>query len=128
MSKSSKGKKISAGVDSGEAGRLLGRPTGSADELVLATAKSMAHELYDEMMKKNDWYALWKSWHEPSTTAKDLELSFVRLNTPGLLAAARTVLAQMLRTTTDEALRDSIADALLRDATLARPGMRGIMQ
>lgn len=115
-----------AHVDSGEAGARYGRPSGTAHELVLATARQMAHELYDELMQRNDWYRLWKTTHPEDTTAAQLEASFVRLNTAGLLPGARTVLARMLRTTTDPALRETIADALLLDATLVRPGSRGI--
>ena len=113
-------------VDSGEMNRLLGRPSGSAHELVLRTAQSMAHELYDELMHNNEWYALWKSWHPEGTSSKALEASFVRRNTAGLLAGARSVLAEMLRGPSDPALKETIMEALLLDATLARPGARGI--
>jgi hypothetical protein len=113
-------------IDSGEANRLIGRPSGSAHELILATARAMAHELYDVTMQNNEWYALWRSWHPEGTTAAELEASFVRRNTPRLLAGARTVLAGMLRTSPDPALRETIMDALLLDATLTRA--RGVMQ
>lgn len=104
----------------------LGRPKGLAHELVVETAKAMAHELYEELMQRNDWYILWKSWHEEGTSAKALEASFVERNLPGLLAGARTILAKSLATTTDPVLRETIYSALLADATLARPGARGI--
>lgn len=124
-----KGKKASeriGHIDSGSVNALIGRPSGSAHKLVLETATAMAHELYDTLMQKDDWYKLWKSWHDESATAAQLEESFVKRNVPGLLAGARTILAQSLATTPDAALRQTIFDALLLDATLVGAGGRGV--
>ena len=112
-------------VNAGANSDLIGRPSGHAHTIVYETAVAMAHELYDTLMQRDDWYSLWKSWHEPGTSPADLEASFVKRNVPGLLAGARSILAASLRTCRDPALADSIAEALLLDATLARPGARG---
>lgn len=119
-------RKIGKVVDAQAMAESTGRKSGTAHKLVLETATAMAHELYDTMMQDNNWYALWKSWHPEGTGAKDLEESFVKRNTPRLLAGARSVLAQMLRTSLSPELRDEIHDALLLDATLVAPERRGV--
>jgi hypothetical protein len=86
----------------------------------------MCHELYDTLMQRNEWYANWKAMHPEGTTPKALEASFVRRTEAHMLPGARAVLAQMLRTGSDPTLSDTIAEALLLDATLVRGDRRGM--
>lgn len=97
------------------------RPSAHAHKLVKETAEAMAHELYDTMMKDDFWYRYWKKSNPRiADQPKQLEMAFVRKNLPKLLPQARATLAQMLRTTPDEKLKETIYEALILDATLVR--------
>lgn len=93
-------------------------------KLVFETAKSMAHELYDALMQKNDWYALWKT-QNPGLGAKALEDRFVRKNHAKMVPAARAALAGMLSGPYPDEVKDQIFEALLLDNSLThgRPRM-----
>lgn len=99
--------------------RVPGRPSSHAHFLIKETAEAMAHELYDTMMSDNRWYDYWKA-QNPGLDTKQLEDAFVRRNLSRLLPQARATLAQMLRGSNDDALKETIYDALLKDATLVR--------
>lgn len=97
------------------------RPSAHAHKLVKETAEAMAHELYDTMMKDDFWYNYWKKANPRiASQPRQLELAFVRKNLSKLLPQARATLAQMLRDTHDESLKETIYEALLLDATLVR--------
>ena len=104
--------------------RAMGLPAGQkrtihAHKLVAETARAMAHELYDQLMLDNEQFATWKARY-PEMDAKELEDHFVYLSSPGLLSQARATLAGMLATPIDEALKESIHEALVLDATLGK--------
>lgn len=90
-----------------------------AHKLVHETAIAMAHALYDTMMQDNQWYEAWKKAN-PGKSSKELEVKFCNKNVKRLLPQARATLAQMLTTSTDEVLKESIYEALLLDNTLKR--------
>lgn len=94
-----------------------------AHPLVAKTAVAMAYSLYDDVMRDNTVYATWKKIC-PELTPKILELQFVKLMTPHLLAPARATLAQMLSMPTNAALHPEIHEALIADNTLRRGRVR----
>ena len=59
-----------------------------AHKLIVATARSMAHELYDCVMQDDELYASWKAQCE-DLTPKISEKLFVELMYPKLIEAAR---------------------------------------
>jgi hypothetical protein len=77
----------------------------------------MAHNVYDELMKRNDWYAAHKRVH-PNLSSKALEKIWVKKNQHKFIAAARHTLAGMLALPYDSDLKDQIHEALVLDATL----------
>lgn len=95
------------------------RPSSHAHKLVKETAVAMAHELYDTLMQDDRWYQVWKR-KTPHMTAKQREQAFIDRNLGRLLPQARATLAQMLRSTADVELQNTIYEALLLDATLVR--------
>jgi hypothetical protein len=95
------------------------RPSSHAHFLVKETAEAMGHELYDTMMSDDVWYNLWKK-KNPGLRPKELEELFVKNNISKLLPQARATLAQMLRNSHDERLKETIYEALTLDATLVR--------
>lgn len=86
-------------------------------KMIAETAQSMAHELYDALMKKNGWYAVWKLTHS-NMGPKALEAAFVKKTWPKLLGQARATLAGMLTGPLDEGLKEQILDALIKDNSL----------
>lgn len=98
---------------------LSNRPSKHAHELVAATARDMAHELYDALMQNNSWWAQWQAWH-PGASRAEMEASFVRRNLGQLLPKARAALAGALVQPIDETLKETILEALTLDATLMR--------
>jgi hypothetical protein len=107
-------------VNSGRSARRLARPTGTAHKLVMETAQSMAAEIFDELMKRDEWWKMWKERYGDDKSQEALQRIFIRQASPKLLAGARAVLANLLTTTVDPTLKDQIEDALLLDATLVR--------
>jgi hypothetical protein len=90
-----------------------------AHSMVLDTAKEMAFELYEHMMRDNEWYATLKRLN-PGLTPKQLEARFVLRIGPTLVEQARATLAGLLATPIDEKTKESIMSALLLDNTLVR--------
>jgi hypothetical protein len=90
-----------------------------AHSLVLDTAKEMAFELYEHMMRDNEWYARLKELN-PGLTPKQLSARFVLRIAPTLVEQARATLAGMLARPIDEKTKESIMNALLLDNTLVR--------
>jgi hypothetical protein len=88
-------------------------------ELVAATAKDMAHELYDTLMQDNVWYDAWKKQNFGASVSA-LESRFVNKNWGKLVNQARATLAHMLTCTSDEHLRETIYEALQLDQSLIR--------
>jgi len=71
------------------------------------------------MMQDNQWYAYWQGQY-PEMNKRQLEELFVRKNVGKLIGQARATLAQMLATSQDEELKQTIYEALLQDNTLIR--------
>jgi len=86
-----------------------------AHTLVRNTAIEMAGALYDEIMKDNTIYAIWKAGY-PALTPQVTEAAFLEMMWPKLCDRARATLAGMLVTNIDEGLKEDIADALVKDA------------
>lgn len=95
------------------------RPSSHAHVLIKETAEAMAHELYDTVMQNDFWYRYWKELH-PEMDAKQLEEEFVKHNTGKLLPDARAALAKILAVSNDEAMKETIYEALLLDNTLLK--------
>ena len=90
----------------------------AAHKLVVATARSLAHEAYADLMGgSNELYADWKSQCEDLTPAR-AEALFVELMYPKLIEAARHTLAKMLAEPTLAHLHEDIYDALQKDYIL----------
>lgn len=98
----------------------LNRPSKHVHKMVAETAKTMCHEVYDALMQRNDWYALWKSQHPNLSSSVALEEAFVRKNWGKYVDGARATLAGMLSSPLDETLKESIMEALMLDNTLLR--------
>lgn len=81
--------------------------SGTCHEMIAATAKNMAEELYETLAKDNNWYA-----RNPNRRA------FVRRVWPSLVSQARATLAGMLGGSYPEELKEKIADALIKDEEL----------
>ncbi len=86
-------------------------------KLMKETAIAMAHEVYDALMQKNDWYALHKSRH-PNLNRAGLERIWVAKHWGQFVEGARATLTQSLLVITDEGLKEQIYEALLLDNTL----------
>ncbi len=97
----------------------MSRKVSHAHWRVAALAKEMAHEVYDELMKRNDWYDLWKNAH-PGLSSRGLENAFVSKNWHKFVEGARATLAGMLTQPYDEDLKNAIYEALVDDSTLIR--------
>ncbi len=90
--------------------------TGYAHKLVASTAKEMAEELFEDVMRDDAVYAAHKRIC-PELTPKLQREMFVKLMVPHLLEQARATLAKMLETNIKQSLKDEIVDALLKDQT-----------
>jgi hypothetical protein len=95
------------------------RPSKHCHRLIASTAMDMASELYEELMKDNEWYRRWKA-KNPGASSKALFTRFVNKTWPTLIGDARAMLAQMLARPIDPKLKETIEDALLLDNTLLR--------
>ena len=89
--------------------------------LIKETAQGICHELFDQLMKDDMLFGLWKK-RNPGCTTKQLETKFVARmwGKPEALAGARATLATMLNHPIDEVLKNQILDALVKDNTLRR--------
>jgi hypothetical protein len=102
-----------------ENSRVSGVNTGlNAHRLVAETAVRMANELYDPFMAANN--ELYRAMRQ-NLTDKQARLVFVRQMAPKMLEEARLALTDMLSQPDDvvsTALKDEIADALIKDTDL----------
>lgn len=90
-----------------------------AHRLVASVAKAFASELYETVMSNNLVRAEWKRQH-PGADERTLVRRFVTKNWGKCLAGARATLALQLRGPIDTAMKESIMEALVLDATLMR--------
>jgi len=86
---------------------------GHCHVLIARTAQEMAGVLYDEQMTDNVIYAAAK--RQGMTRGK-----YVKAKWPLLVQQARATLATMLQTSTDDRLKEQIAEALIQDNALMR--------
>lgn len=91
--------------------RVRGTP---CHRLIRATAIEMAGALYDEIMRDNRLYEMWKRVY-PALSGPDMEAAFVEMMWPKLIERARATLASMLHEQEQSGLRDEIATALIAD-------------
>jgi hypothetical protein len=102
---------------------MIARGTGRskriyAHEQVLDLAREMAHEVYAEIMERdNELYADWKKMCPELSPARCEDL-FVELAIAQLLDPARAILASMLANPHFTHLHESIYDALIKDNIL----------
>lgn len=89
----------------------------AAHELVLKTAREMAHELFAEVMSgDNELYRGWKEICERGElTPAQAERLFVELISPKLLEPARAILAHMLGNPALSHLHEGIYTSMLLD-------------
>lgn len=81
-----------------------------AHELIAKTAEEMAQAIYEELAKDNQFYKLYPD-----------RKVFVSRAMPHMLTEARKALTQLLtKVDYPEHLKEQIADALAKDATLLR--------
>lgn len=90
----------------------------AAHKLVAKVAQEMAAEIFDTLMRRNEWYDLWKQKNPSLLTPSELEAEYIRVVWPTLLEEARATLAKMLEGPYDEATKQEIADALVKDTKL----------
>ena len=88
-------------------------------KMVADTARAMCHEVYDALMQRNEWCDLWKR-QNPGLPPKALEEVFIERNWGKCVPGARATLTGMLSGPYDQALKESIYDALILDRTLIR--------
>jgi hypothetical protein len=74
----------------------------------------MAGELYDEIMKDNRIWAMWRAAY-PALDPEPAEARFIEMMWPKLIERARATLASMLRDQEETPLRNEIARALIDD-------------
>lgn len=101
-------------------------PCVHAHRMVVETARSMAHEVYDLCMRRNDVWARWKQMC-PELTPELSEALFVDHLYPHLIEDARATLAGVLATNISDDLREAISDAIIADTGL-REGRRRARQ
>lgn len=87
--------------------------------LIKETAESIAHEAYAALMSNNSWYAKLKELY-PQCNSQQLEDGWVAMHWGAFIDPARATLAGLLATPIDEGLKETIFDALCKDATLVR--------
>lgn len=98
--------------------RAGGPRTIYAHEQVVDTAKGLARQAYEDLMKSdNELYADWKNMC-PELTPALCEEMFVELMYPCMLEPARAILARMLANPAYSTLHESIYDALVKDNVL----------
>ena len=85
--------------------------------MVANLCREMASAVFDEAMAcDNSLFRACKKSH-PGRTTEQLRKIFVRGFAPRLVGDARATLAEMLTRPIDDSLKDSIYDALLKDAS-----------
>jgi len=100
--------------------RLGKRGEAHAHKQVAEVAKSMAHEIFDQIMtKRGDIFDRLKK-QNPEMSTKELEAFFVAKLYPTLLVEARASMAAILRDPSNSHLHPDIYEALLLDNTLLR--------
>lgn len=99
--------------------KMAQKPQAHAHFLIVKTARDMAAVAYEELMKNNDWYTSWKAQH-PDLHGEPLQLAFILKAYPLMLEQARHTLTEMLSQPIAEALKEEIADALIKDNSLKR--------
>lgn len=93
-------------------------------KLIGETALAMTLSLYEEMMRRDEWYASWKKSH-PGLGERGLANAFVKKNVGKMVEGARATLAEMLAGNAPETAKDQIAEALILDKSLQRGRLSG---
>lgn len=97
------------------------KPQSSAHvhKMIAKVATEMAHQVYADLMTRDDWYRDWRELN-PGHNSKHLEERWVSAHWGQFIDGARATLASMLSGPYDSALLEPIAEALILDATLVR--------
>lgn len=82
--------------------------------MVRSVAIELAGAVYDEVMRDNKVYEMWKEVY-PALSGADMERAFIEMMWPKLIERARATLAGMLTGNYSSDLKDQIADALIAD-------------
>ena len=91
-----------------------------AHKMVKDLAISMAHEVWEECMRSNDWFDGMKAKY-PGMPTSGLEFVFTRHILPNLLPQARTQLAMMLnQNDITLQVKEQIHEALIKDSSLPK--------
>lgn len=106
-----------------DAAGLHFRPSKHAHWRIRDVAREMGHVLYDHMMQDNQFYKIWVE-KTPNMTSSQREQAFVDQNLSKLIPQARATIAQMIRDSSDDTLKEELYRALTLDATLIRGRMQ----
>lgn len=88
-----------------------------AHKLVMETAVSMGHELYDCMMQDNVWWSQWQD-QNPGASRQAMEKRFIRKNIDRLIPQARATLAHILSPGHAQGLSEDQKNAILEALVL----------
>jgi hypothetical protein len=89
-----------------------------AHKMIVATARAMAGEMYDQVMtQNNELYKKWKALCPELTPETNFKM-FVDLMYPHLIHDARAILIGLLSTDITQSLKDEIFDAIVKDNPL----------
>ncbi len=102
------------------------RPSAHAHVQVADTARGIAQALYERLMGDNALRAAWKK-QNPGASEKQLVSRFVTANVAKCLPMARATLALLLRSSSDDRLKERVAEALILDASLMKGRAPGAM-
>lgn len=92
--------------------------------MVAKVAQDMTRVLYGALMENNEVYKEWKRTH-PGASARGLEDAFVKKYWANAISGARATLAHMLSLSSDDGLKDQIAEALILDKQLVKGRANG---
>lgn len=95
------------------------RNAAACHTMVRDTAVALAHECYDSFMQNNVYYESWQA-SNPGLRRDEYEKVWVNENWARFIPAARANLAAVLKQPLEQGLKDTIAEALILDATLVR--------
>lgn len=93
-------------------------PKGHCHFLVAKVAKEMAGTVFEEKAKQSnqEYLALREAY--PDKTSAQLQKMFIAKNWYLFVPAARSILAQMLRSPIEDAMKADIEEALIKDNAL----------
>lgn len=98
-----------------------GKSAATVHKVIRDAAVGIAHETYEALMSRNDWYKLWKDeWPELAFHPEKLEKKWVNLHWAQYIEPAKAALVALLNSPVPEVLKEEIANALVLDRQLVR--------